>query len=474
MNQLSPGPHDSHPTGPDTAAGKANDAGTTTAAKSASGAPTKYEAVAGPFTIRDLTVFGSVLLMFIASLLPMFGGRYNLWNLDNLFFLLLGIILPVVVVALFVARRLQPGTIVRVGSLSIDQFASVTAAFAVPLFFLTIADSFNGSVLLGLVGSVGLLVATVLAPHVPFLSADFKGRAETPAHIVARQAAIPTRKPAAPKPPKEPKAPKPASGASTPGFQTSGYQPQGAGSAGAHPYAPPAGASPYVPPATSGPVAPAPTGGPSVVHSADSTPPAEPQAAAPAAGPSPATGPSPTAAAPAVTPAASGSPAQASPAEPSPAEPDVVVGNPAEPQSQAPATTQHAQQPAAQQPAPQQPAAQQPAPQQPAAQTPPNERAWAATMATPIVSPDTRSVSDSIGATVDPSSRSEDSPAYEAFWFAVAQPRTAYDERTGAPAFTIEPGGWVLALEDRGDEFLVQDTDGKVGVLRELSNIERG
>ena len=476
MNQLSPGPHDSHPTGPDTAAGKADDAGTTTAAKSASGAPTKYEAVAGPFTIRDLTVFGSVLLMFIASLLPMFGGRYNLWNLDNLFFLLLGIILPVVVVALFVARRLQPGTIVRVGSLSIDQFASVTAAFAVPLFFLTIADSFNGSVLLGLLGSLGLLAATVLAPHLPFLSADFKGRAETPAHIVARQAAIPTRKPAAPKPPKEPKAPKPASGPSTPGFQATGYQAQGAGSAGAHPYAPAAGASPYAPPATSGPVAPAPTGGPAVVHSADSTPLAEPQAAAPAAAPSPAAA-APTAAAS----AASGSPAQASPAEPSPAEPspaepDVVFGNPGEPQSptQAPTTTQHAQQPAAAQPAAQQPAAQQPAAQQPAAQATANERGWAATMATPIVSADTRSVSDSIGATVDPSSRSDDSPAYEAFWFAVAQPRTAYDERTGAPAFTIEPGGWVLALEDRGDEFLVQDTDGKVGVLRELSNIERG
>ncbi|MET4621862.1 hypothetical protein ABIE18_003330 [Arthrobacter sp. 2762] len=465
MNQLSPGPHDSHPTGPDTAAGKANDAGTTTAAKSVSGAPTKYEAVAGPFTIRDLTVFGSVLLMFIASLLPMFGGRYNLWNLDNLFFLLLGIILPVVVVALFVARRLQPGTIVRVGSLSIDQFASVTAAFAVPLFFLTIADSFNGSVLLGLVGSLGLLAATVLAPHLPFLSADFKGRAETPAHMVARQAAIPTRKPAAPKPPKETKAPKPASGLpSTPGFQATGYQAQGAGSAGAHPYAPAAGASPYAPPATSGPVAPAPTAGPAVVHSADSTPPAESQAAAPSAAPSPAAA-APTAAAS----AASGSPAQASPAEPSPAEPspaepDVVFGNPGEPQSptQAPATTQHAQQPAV---------------QTPASQTPGNDRGWAATMATPIVSSNTRSVSDSIGATVDPSSRPDDSgssPAYEAFWFAVAQPRTAYDERTGAPAFTIEPGGWVLALEDRGDEFLVQDTDGKVGVLRELSNIERG
>lgn len=475
MNQLSPGPHDSHPTGPDTAAGKAHDAGATTASNPASGAPTKYDAVAGPFTIRDLTVFGSALLMFIASLLPMFGGRFNLWNVGSLFFLLLGIILPLVVVALFIARRLQPGTIVRVGSLSIDQFASVTAAFAVALFFLTIADSFNGSVLLGLVGSVALLAGTVLAPHLPWLSADFKGRPETPAHVVARQAAIPTRKPAAPKPPKEPKAAKPSTGPSTlayqaqgsqtPGSQARGYQAPGAQGYQAPGYqapgAGPSSASPYAPPATSEPVAPAPTGGPAVVHPADGKPAdGRPAAEPPAAAPAPA--------APAAAPAA--------PAEPSPAEPDVLVSEPGERQSpaqtQAPATSQHPQQPSAAQPEAQQPAAQQPSAAQPA-----NERAWAATMATPIVSADTRTVSDSIGATVDPSSRSDDSdssPAYEAFWFAVAQPRTAYDVRTGAPAFTIEPGGWVLALEDRGHEFLVQDTDGKVGVLRELSNIERG
>lgn len=82
-----------------------------------------------------------------------------------------------------------------------------------------------------------------------------------------------------------------------------------------------------------------------------------------------------------------------------------------------------------------------------------------------------------IGATVDPASRPEESyeePAHEAFWFAVAQHRTAVDPQTGAPAFVIEPGGWVLALEDRGHEFLVQHTDGRVGVLRDLSNIERG
>ncbi|MFH5878657.1 hypothetical protein [Arthrobacter sp. NA-172] len=86
-------------------------------------------------------------------------------------------------------------------------------------------------------------------------------------------------------------------------------------------------------------------------------------------------------------------------------------------------------------------------------------------------------VHQSIGATVDPASRrdeDEHGTQYEAFWFAVAHPRTVVDEHTGMTAFTIEPGTWVLALEDRGNEFLVQDADGKTGVLHDLSNIERG
>ncbi|MBT2585460.1 hypothetical protein [Arthrobacter sp. ISL-95] len=528
MNQLSPGPHDSHPIGPDTAAGTATAAGGNAAGNPAtgtSGAPLKkdsavkndaaqnnagkYDAVAGPFTIRDLTVFGSTLLMFVASLLPMFGERYNLWNLGNLFFLLLGIILPLVVVALFVARRLQPGTIVRVGSLSVDQFASVVASFALPLFFLTLANSFNGGVLLGLVGSVGLLAATVLAPHLPWLSADFKGRAETPAHVVAREAAVPSRKPAAPKAPKAPKTPKPSEATgptsgyrgSTPGLQGSapGYQAPashipashvpgtaaaaastgiaGAGVAGAA-----AGASPFAPPASYGTTPSPATEASAVVHTADAKPGdgSGHASSGPATGGTAATGPvtggravaEPAGAATfgsadAPTPSGAGaSPVTSSPEKAEPAGASgpkdaqgSAAGAPAEPsttqQAAQPATTEHAAQQASQ------PAAQQP---------------WAATMATPIVSGDTRRVSDSIGATVDPASRPEesDSPQYEAFWFAVGQPRTAYDEHTGTPAFTIEPGGWVLALEDRGHEFLVQDTDGKVGVLRELSNIERG
>ena len=43
----------------------------------------------------------------------------------------------------------------------------------------------------------------------------------------------------------------------------------------------------------------------------------------------------------------------------------------------------------------------------------------------------------------------------------------------GSPAFPLQPGGWILALEDRGVEFLVQNTDGRTAVLRDLQDIER-
>ena len=69
--------------------------------------------------------------------------------------------------------------------------------------------------------------------------------------------------------------------------------------------------------------------------------------------------------------------------------------------------------------------------------------------------------------------RDEPQSTYQAFWFAVPQTRHALDEATGAIAFTLQPGAWILALEDRGHEFLVQDTDGRLGVLRDLAHVER-
>lgn len=376
----------------------------------------EYQAVLGPFTTRDLTIFGSTLLMFVGSLLPMFGGRYNLWNLDNLFFLALGIILPLVVTALFVARRLQPGNVVRIGSLSIDQFASVVASFAVTMFFLATAGAFTVYALVGLIGSVGLLAATVLAPHVPVLREDFKDRAEQPAHVVAREAAIPTRKPVAPKPvvPKpeaspeasapatpEPVTPEPVTPAAVTSAAVTSV-PETPAAVASAPWAPAAAAPTSFGPADAAPSSPAAT------ESADAAP-----AAAPAAG-----------------------------------DAAVVPAEPARPTGTA---TQHigTVDPAG-------------VGNQPNAEQPNLEQTRAHQI---------------IGATVDPATRrdeEEHGSGYEAFWFAVAHPRTVVAEHTGTPVFTIEPGTWVLALEDRGEEFLVQDTDGKVGILRDLSHIERG
>jgi len=417
----------------------------------------KNEAVLGPFTIRDLTVFGSTLILFVASLIPMFAVRYNLWNLGSLFFLGLGIILPVIVAALFVARRVSPGTKMRVGSLSVDQFGSVVASFAVAFFFLSVAGAFVPSMLLALVGALGLLSATVLGRLIPFFAGDFLDRAEVPAHIVARESAVPVRKPRAPKAPKEATdgTASKAAGTSavagwakrmTPGGQPAatepaprGYESFGAG-AGAAGTAAASGAA---------------------AGSAASTPAAAQQAPAQPAAPAPVVS-SPETQAAAVVPAASAAEAPATPVAPS------AAG-----QTQAAAVVPPAAKSAA--------GGQVPDAQARAAAAAEDTRAAevpvAASHSAPTtVNPQVRQ-QEPIGATVDPASRPEEheaQPAYEAFWFAVAQPRTAMDEHSGAAAFVIEPGGWVLALEDRGHEFLVQHTDGRVGVLRDLSNIERG
>ena len=383
----------------------------------------KNEAVLGPFTIRDLTVFGSTLILFVASLIPMFAVRYNLWNLGSLFFLGLGILLPAIVAALFVARRVSPVTKIRIGSLSVDQFGSVVASFAVAFFFLAVAGAYVPSMLLALVGALGLLAATVLGRLIPVFAGDFLDRAEVPAHVVARDSAVPARKPRAPKEPKEAKdeaAPKAAGASAVAGWakrMTPGGKSGAAGAAGA------AGTAAAA--ATSGAAAPSP-----VVSSRG----------AQAAGTVPAaTAPKAQSAAEQAQPAAVAPPGGTAPANPQ--LPD------ARDRSAAAEDTRAAEVPAA-----------------------------SGTSAATTVNPQVRQ-QEPIGATVDPANRPEDQNVQivqEAFWFAVAQPRPAVDEHSGVQAFVIEPGGWVLALEDRGHEFLVQHTDGRVGVLRDLSNIERG
>jgi hypothetical protein len=444
-------------TGPDTVTGS----GSTAAPSAGAGQPatsegkgaTAHQAVLGPFTIRDLAVFAATLILFIASLLPIFGGRYNLWNLNNLFFLGLGIVLPLVVSALFAARRLAPGTKIRIGSLSIDQFASVVASFAVAFFFLSVAGAYVPSLLVGLIGALVLFAATVLGRFLPYISPDFQGRAEAPAHVVAREAAVPVQKPRAPKKPKA------ESTASKPASDKGLFGGAGAGSSAVQPDATDRSPVTNHSPATNH--APATAAVPMAGAAAGVT--------APAAG-APAAGPAPVSTAPEASDFSSkgdmGPATQASdvvrPASAPAAEETQLAGIPAA------ASGSGASPDAAQRAGGNHDGGS-------AASAPAGQGSWeppAATAVHPQVRADVP-----IGATVDPASRPEESdeqPIHEAFWFAVAQHRTAFDPRTGAPAFVIEPGGWVLALEDRGHEFLVQHTDGRLGVLRDLSNIERG
>ena len=466
MNQQSYGQR----TGPDTGAGATGSGspdggpGRPTAGNAAKGQaagqkagfgkidPNANLAVLGPFTVRDLAVFAGTLILFVASLLPLFGARYNLWNLNNLFFLGLGIILPLIASALFAARRLAPATRIRVGSLSIDQFASVVASFALAFFFLSVAGGYVTSLLVGLIGSLVLFAATVLGRFLPYLSGDFKDRPEAPAHIVAREATVPARRPRAPK------APKPQSGSDQSGSdQSKGglkdarlFGGAGAGSSAVQPGSsspsPEPARSAHMPATAAVPVS-------SVVGS---------NAGGSSAGGSDAGG----AAAAGAAGAGAGAPA-AAPVSTAPEVSDQAPGTShvdAGPPTQAADVVRPASTPAAEETQYR---------DVPATGAP--QAAWEPPAAT-AVHQQVRS-EQPIGATVDPSSRHEETdgqPIHEAFWFAVAQHRTAFDPHTGAPAFVIEPGGWVLALEDRGHEFLVQHTDGRLGVLRDLSNIERG
>ncbi|MFJ5698600.1 hypothetical protein [Arthrobacter sp. NPDC093139] len=413
----------------------------------------RNEAVVGPFTVRDVTVFAATLVLFVASLVPMFSPRYNLWNLGSLFFLGLGIVLPLLVSALFVARRLAPETKVRIGSLSIDQFGSVVASFSVAFFFLASAEGFTPFLLVALIGSLVLLAATVLARLIPFFAGDFLDRAEVPAHVMARESTVPVRKP---RPAKAPKAAKPAKAADAkPSLQS------------------PTAAGHYAAGQTSG----GRTAGSAAAAGTPGT-----AGAAGAAGAQSAATPGAGAPAGVVGAASAGAWSASSSAAAAPAtEAAAVVPSAAETAAERRAVTEPAS-PAEETQLDGVPVASAAAPADKATAAVPAEEARAAS-ATPAtaVHPQVKAhepvrSQEPIGATVDPSSRPEESeqPVHEAFWFAVAQHRTAVDERTGAPLFGIEPGGWVLALEDRGDEFLVQHTDGRVGVLRDLSNIERG
>ncbi|MFT4157798.1 MAG: hypothetical protein QM630_07720 [Microbacterium sp.] len=145
------------------------------------------------FTLRELLIVGVWLVHFVVSFVPIVAGS-SLWSTGIEWLLPVGI--PTVAVFLIVLRRFSPDGIRRVGSLGIDQFASVAfsvaAAVLVSRLWLAVATliasgfwalSWSGIVLV--LTALALVALTVFAPLIPGLKEDFHGRLVTLAHRAA-------------------------------------------------------------------------------------------------------------------------------------------------------------------------------------------------------------------------------------------------------------------------------------------------
>jgi len=143
------------------------------------------------FTLRELVIVGAWAVAFIVSFFPVLYRGASVWTSGIDWILTIGV--PTAAVFLVVLRRLSPDGIRRVGSLGMDQFASVAAAVAgvawAQILWHQVTASIDTGVLLvgwvpivALLAALVLIAATVFAPLIPRLREDFEGRMETLAH----------------------------------------------------------------------------------------------------------------------------------------------------------------------------------------------------------------------------------------------------------------------------------------------------
>lgn len=158
----------------------------------------------GPFSVREVVLVGIWFVAFVVSffsrssvteVVGLVGLGASVWGSGLDWILTIGV--PTVAVGLIVLRRLSPTAIRRVGSLGIDQFASVAFSVSAVVWLSTLWNAFAllavaGVFLAGWVPFVSFLlmlagvVFTVFAPLLPVVGEDFAYREEQPAHRVAR------------------------------------------------------------------------------------------------------------------------------------------------------------------------------------------------------------------------------------------------------------------------------------------------
>lgn len=172
----------------------------------------------GPFSVREVALVGVWLVAFVVSFFsvatqPALGQLLlsgSVWT--NGLDWILTIAVPTLAVFLIVLRRFSPDGIRRVGSLGIDQFASVafsvSAVIWLTMLWRNVAVAIENGIwiyswvtwlefFLMLAG----VVLTVFAPFIPPFSEDFADRREIPAHRNARPIRPVSPRPARPKRP---------------------------------------------------------------------------------------------------------------------------------------------------------------------------------------------------------------------------------------------------------------------------------
>ena len=174
-------------------------------------APPQYGV--GPFSVREVSLGAVWLVAFVVSFFPIYsygngGWGTSVWTgIDWL----LTIGAPTVAVFLLGLRRLSPQGIRRVGSLGIDQFASVAFTVSAIIWLGILWSSFvslgGGSVFLAtwvvwveFIAMLAGVVLTVFAPLLPTIGEDFRYRTEVPAHRYARPARPVIARPVAERP----------------------------------------------------------------------------------------------------------------------------------------------------------------------------------------------------------------------------------------------------------------------------------